>query len=60
MTLGTACLGTFIGGYLSKRFKMGPMLGLKFVTGLQTLAVIFTGLMLAFRCDQPYLYNSPG
>ncbi|KAK7106612.1 solute carrier organic anion transporter family member 2A1-like isoform X1 [Littorina saxatilis] len=60
MMLGTACLGTFLGGYITKRFKMGPMVSLKFVMAMQMLSVIFTGLMMAFSCDQPYLYNSPG
>ena len=58
--LGTACLGTFLGGYLSKRLKMGPMLGLKFVVLMQGLSVFFSGLTLIFSCQQPHLYNSPG
>ncbi|PVD27050.1 hypothetical protein C0Q70_12200 [Pomacea canaliculata] len=58
--LGTACVGTFVGGYLTKRLKMGPLLGLKFITAMQILSVFFSGLLMIFKCDQPYLYNSPG
>lgn len=58
--LGTACVGTFVGGYLTKRLKMGPMASLKFTMAMATLAVLFTGALIFFKCDQPYLYNSPG
>ncbi|KAL8573442.1 hypothetical protein ACOMHN_032457 [Nucella lapillus] len=58
--LATACLGTFVGGYLSKRLKMGPLSGLKFATLMSAFIVLFSVLQLLFKCEQPYLYNSPG
>ena len=60
MLLGTACLGTFGGGYLTKRFKMGPLTVLKFTVAMEALTSVFTGLKMVFKCDQPMLYNSPG
>nr|KAG5702568.1 hypothetical protein BaRGS_003728 [Batillaria attramentaria] len=58
--LGTACLGTFFGGYVSKRFKMGAVSSLKFIVVMQILSVVATSLGLAFKCEQPNIHNSPG
>ncbi|KAL8573006.1 hypothetical protein ACOMHN_010436 [Nucella lapillus] len=58
--LGTACVGTFVGGYLTKRLKMGPLASLKFTLGMLFLSVCFTASLMIFKCDQPYIYNSPG
>jgi hypothetical protein len=60
MMLGTACLGTFLGGYLTRRFKMGPLISLKFTVVTQIIGTATAGIMIFFSCDQPYLYNSPG
>lgn len=58
--LTTACLGTFMGGVLSRRFKMGPLASLKFSALMQLLSSAGNVLQMAFTCQQPPLYNSPG
>ncbi|XP_025102615.1 solute carrier organic anion transporter family member 2A1-like isoform X2 [Pomacea canaliculata] len=58
--LSSACVGTFIGGFLSRRFKMGPLASLKFASVFQMASCAGTGLQMAFTCQQPSLYNSPG
>ncbi|XP_076454928.1 solute carrier organic anion transporter family member 2A1-like [Babylonia areolata] len=60
MMLGAGSIGTFIGGYLTKRFKMGPTVSLTFATVIMAISLALTGLQIAFKCDQPWLYNSPG
>ncbi len=60
LSLSTACVGTFVGGWLSKRLKMGALLALKWNVGLQVIVVIFFGLGFLFGCEQPDVVNTPG
>lgn len=55
-----SCVGTFVGGYLTKRFRMGPLASLKFTVATQTVSALSTGITMFFTCEQPYIYNSPG
>ncbi|XP_076437182.1 solute carrier organic anion transporter family member 2A1-like [Babylonia areolata] len=60
VTLGTACLGTFLGGYVSKRRKLGPMSSLKTIIAMSTVAVLASCLLIIFKCEQPHVHKSPG
>ncbi|XP_067667494.1 solute carrier organic anion transporter family member 2A1-like [Haliotis asinina] len=60
LTLSTASVGTFIGGWLTKRFKMGPMTAIKFTCFLYFGVVVFFGLGFVFGCEQPEIVNTPG
>lgn len=59
-TLFTSCLGTFIGGYLSKRLKMTAWSALRFICVVQVLSVAASLAGLAFYCDQPEVVGGPG
>ncbi|XP_071101395.1 solute carrier organic anion transporter family member 2A1-like [Haliotis cracherodii] len=58
--LSTATVGTFVGGWLTKRFKMGPMVALKVTAILYFGVVVFYGLGFVFGCEQPEILNTPG
>ncbi|XP_046583922.1 solute carrier organic anion transporter family member 2A1-like [Haliotis rubra] len=60
LALSTASVGTFIGGWLTKRFKMGPMTAIKFTCFLYFAVVVFYGLGFVFGCEQPEIVNTPG
>ncbi|CAG5125103.1 unnamed protein product [Candidula unifasciata] len=53
-------LGTFVGGYLSKRMTMTAMKALKFVIVVVTIAFACQLLGFAFQCEQPKVHNWPG
>uniref|UniRef100_A0A0B7BPZ4 Solute carrier organic anion transporter family member n=2 Tax=Arion vulgaris TaxID=1028688 RepID=A0A0B7BPZ4_9EUPU len=59
-TLCTSCLGTFIGGYLSKRLKMTAMKGIKFNMGVIGASFVAQVLLFVFQCEQPTVHNWPG
>nr|KAG5699923.1 hypothetical protein BaRGS_018222 [Batillaria attramentaria] len=56
----TASFGTFVGGYLTRRFKMTPMESLKFTIVLQFFAVATAASGFFIKCPQPAIYNMPG
>lgn len=58
--LFSSCVGTFIGGYLSKRLRMTAMKALKFVLVVVSVALTFTITGFFFQCDQPEVHNWPG
>ncbi|CAG5129587.1 unnamed protein product [Candidula unifasciata] len=58
--LCTYCVGTFIGGFLTKRFKMTAMTSIKFNIAAFSLSLLFQFLMFVFQCEQPTIHNWPG
>ncbi|BFZ11093.1 hypothetical protein BsWGS_14132 [Bradybaena similaris] len=58
--LCASTLGTFIGGYLSKRLTMTAMKALKFIILVVTIAFVGQLLGFAFQCEQPKVHNAPG
>ncbi|XP_025102752.1 solute carrier organic anion transporter family member 2B1-like [Pomacea canaliculata] len=58
--LGTICLGTLVGGWLTKRLKMGPVEALKFVIGVEVTALAMSIPLIFLHCPQPLIFNSPG
>ncbi|XP_076437485.1 solute carrier organic anion transporter family member 2A1-like [Babylonia areolata] len=59
VTLGSACLGSFLGGYVSRRMKMGPAASLKAISAVSAVSVLASCLLLVFSCPQPHVHNSP-
>lgn len=57
--LCSSCLGTFIGGYLSRRFKMTARPALLFVLLVQTISMIGGAMGFVFACEQPAVHNWP-
>ncbi|KAL8617447.1 hypothetical protein ACOMHN_025759 [Nucella lapillus] len=60
MALGSASLGALAGGYMTQRWRMGPMASVKCVLATTVCCTAFTSLVVLFGCQQPLIYNSPG
>ncbi|XP_046362539.2 solute carrier organic anion transporter family member 2A1-like [Haliotis rufescens] len=60
LSMPMASLGTFVGGWLTKKFKMSPITGLKFVNVFTFVTVIIVSLGYVFGCPQPKILNQPG
>ncbi|CAG5123502.1 unnamed protein product, partial [Candidula unifasciata] len=58
-TLCTSSIGSFIGGYVSKRMKMTAMKGIKFCTVLVAAGFICQVIAFFLKCDQPEVHNWP-
>ncbi|BFZ20987.1 hypothetical protein BsWGS_24026 [Bradybaena similaris] len=58
-TVSTAFVGSFLGGYLSRRMKMTAMTGIQFNTATMAVALLAQMLGLIFQCDQPTVHNWP-
>lgn len=59
-TLTASCVGTFIGGYLSKRWKLNAFTALIFTVTVVFASTICSVLAFFFYCDQPETHNVPG
>ena len=59
VTLLTSCLGTFIGGYITKRLKMTAETACRFCLVIVVLSLTFNLAGLAFYCDQPPTVGGP-
>ncbi|XP_067666199.1 solute carrier organic anion transporter family member 2A1-like [Haliotis asinina] len=60
LSMPMASLGTFVGGWLTKKFKMSPLTGLKFVNVFTFVAIVIMALGFLFGCPQPKMLNRPG
>ncbi|XP_046583921.1 solute carrier organic anion transporter family member 2A1-like [Haliotis rubra] len=60
LSMPMASLGTFVGGWLTKKFKMSPITGLKFVNIFTFVAIAIMSLGYLFGCPQPKILNQPG
>ncbi|XP_067667496.1 solute carrier organic anion transporter family member 2A1-like [Haliotis asinina] len=60
LSMPMASLGTFVGGWLTKKFKMNPITGLKFVNVFTFVTVLVVALGFVFGCPQPKILNQPG
>ncbi|KAK3766324.1 hypothetical protein RRG08_044515 [Elysia crispata] len=58
--LCAACMGTFIGGYLSRRLKMTARPALLFTLLVESTAMAGGALGFVFACEQPTVQNWPG
>ncbi|XP_012937036.1 solute carrier organic anion transporter family member 2A1, partial [Aplysia californica] len=59
-TLSAACIGTFAGGYLTKRMKLTPLKGLKFIIFVLIMSLLTSLAGFWFKCDQPEVHLGPG
>ncbi|XP_076471762.1 solute carrier organic anion transporter family member 2A1-like [Babylonia areolata] len=60
VTLGTSCLGTFLGGYVTRRRRAGPLASLHIIVAMLVVSGLLTGLLILCHCPQPLVHNSPG
>ncbi|XP_050389579.2 solute carrier organic anion transporter family member 2A1 [Patella vulgata] len=60
LSLTTASIGTFFGGWLTKRFKFTPVGNLKYVIIVSFILLGLKCLGFVFGCDQPEIVNMPG
>ncbi|XP_059154803.1 solute carrier organic anion transporter family member 2A1-like [Physella acuta] len=58
-SLFASTLGTFIGGYLTKRIKMTTIRALKFIIVVTTISFFACVMAFFFQCQQPPLHNWP-
>ncbi|XP_059146311.1 solute carrier organic anion transporter family member 4C1-like, partial [Physella acuta] len=58
--LCSSCVGSFVGGFLTRRFKMSPMVALKFAILVICISLMATVTGFFFQCEQPKVYNWPG
>ncbi|GFN86650.1 solute carrier organic anion transporter family member [Plakobranchus ocellatus] len=58
--LCAACLGTFVGGYLSRRLKMTAKPALFFVLLVEGIGLLGGAAGFVFSCEQPDVHNWPG
>ncbi|KAK6960438.1 hypothetical protein BgiMline_035645 [Biomphalaria glabrata] len=59
-SLCASCIGTFLGGYLTKRLKMTAKKALLFISGAVFLSFVCTLAAMFFQCEQPTVHNWPG
>ncbi|KAH9488243.1 hypothetical protein Btru_063899 [Bulinus truncatus] len=59
-SLFASCIGTFVGGYLTKRLKMTAFKALLFITVAVASSLAFTIAAMFFQCEQPTVHNWPG
>ncbi|XP_059154811.1 solute carrier organic anion transporter family member 2A1-like [Physella acuta] len=58
-SLFASTLGTFMGGYLTKRIKMTTMRALKFVIIVTSISLFACVMAFFFQCRQPEVHNWP-
>ncbi|KAK6960435.1 solute carrier organic anion transporter family member 2A1, partial [Biomphalaria glabrata] len=59
-SLSASCVGTILGGYLTKRLKMTAKRALVFSTVILFLSITCTVVAMFFQCEQPTVHNWPG